>query len=34
MPGDGGRIGGLVELEILGVVGLLLWVVLGHGRRE
>ena len=36
MPGDGGRVGGLVELEVLGVVLLLLLllgVVLGHGGR-
>ena len=33
MAGDGGWIGGLEELEVLGVVGglLLLRVVLGHG---
>lgn len=32
MAGDGGWVGGLVELEVLGVVGglLLLRVVLGH----
>ena len=37
MPGDGGRVGGLVELEVLGVVLLLLLlllgIVLGHGGR-
>ena len=34
MPGDGRRVAGLVELEVLGVVGLLLLgVVLGHGGR-
>lgn len=35
VPGDGGRVGGLVELEVLRVVGLLLLrVVLGHGGRR
>lgn len=34
MAGDGGWVGGLVELEVLGVVGgLLLRVVLGHGGQ-
>ena len=34
MPGDGRRVGGWVELEVLGVIGLLLLgVVLGHGGR-
>ena len=33
MPGDGGPVGGRVELEVLVIVGLLLLlrVVLGHG---
>lgn len=35
MPGYRGRVGGRVELEVLGVVGLLLLlgVVLGHHGR-
>ena len=34
MPGEGCRVGGWVELEVLGVIGLLLLgVVLGHGGR-
>ena len=35
MTGDGGRVAGLVELEVLGVVGLLLLgVILGHDGRN
>ena len=37
MAGDGGWVGGLVELEVLGVVGLLgllLGVVLCHDGRK
>ncbi len=34
MAGDGLRVGGLVELEVLGIVGLLLGVVLGHRGLE
>lgn len=34
MPRDGSRVGGLVELKVLGIVRLLLLrVVLGHGGR-